>query len=117
MGISEDEGSNEAEQVESIISTIMDENNVKFDIIGRIGIKGAKMRPLRIKVDDNGHRRMILRKAKQLKEIKDFERIYIAPDLTRKQQEEDKVKRDEVKKLRLEGNASARIERGIVVSN
>jgi hypothetical protein len=44
------------------------------------------------------------------------ERIFIVPDRTRIQQDEDKKLREEVKRLRLAGGVRVRIVRGTVVS-
>jgi len=62
-------------------------------------VDGAKIRPVRICIEDADIRRKILKKANSLKDNKKFEKIYIyiSPDLTKKQQEEDKKLREIVK--------------------
>ena len=117
MGINELEENEDSTKIESILEYLMPDIQIKYEIVGRVGVKKDKIRPLRIKIDDHGHRTMILRRAKTLKENSQLNKIFLCPDLTRKQQEEDKIKRDEVKRLRLEGHTSARIERGVVVRN
>ena len=44
-----------------------------------------------------------------------FEKIYISPDLTRKQQEKDKKLRDMVKEYRVQGMTGVKIVRGKIV--
>jgi hypothetical protein len=51
----------------------------------------------------------IIKRAKQLKDVSEFKRIYISPDLTRKQQLEDKELRDKLKSFRKEDQTGARI--------
>jgi hypothetical protein len=51
---------------------------------------------MRVKVENSLHRRRILTSVKKLKGIDGKENIYIAPDLTRQQQEEDRKLRQEV---------------------
>jgi hypothetical protein len=88
---------------------------VEFVVLGRIGAKGEKARPIRIKIDDVGHRRNLLARAKGLKEIDGLERVFIVPDLTRAQQEEGRKLREEVSALRREGKFRIRISKGEIV--
>ena len=58
----------------------------------------------------------ILQQAKQLKDHVSFKRIFITPDLTRKQQEADKKLREKLKELRTNGNEEEyRIKHGKIV--
>jgi hypothetical protein len=50
----------------------------------------------------------ILSRAKDLKNIEDFRRMFISPDLTRKQQKVNKELRVEFKKFREQGEIIAR---------
>ena len=58
---------------------------------------------------------MILKRAKDLKECDSFKKVFITPDLTRKQQETDKVLREQVKKFRSEGHQNVSIRAGKVI--
>ena len=55
--------------------------------------------------------------AKELKNEEEFKKIFISPDLTRKQQEIDKKLRLEVRKFRDNGEPGAKIQAGKVVKN
>ena len=52
-----------------MIKGLIPEVKVEFRIIGRIGKKGTMPRPVRVTVDDQGHRRKLLsrRKSKRTK--------------------------------------------------
>lgn len=110
MGLEEDEDcAKEFQLVTDMIDKLMVEVSVKVEVVGRIGKKEGKMRPLRIKIEDIGHRRMILTRAKKLKGMKGMEKIYIVTDMTRMQQEEDKKLRDKIKSLREDGELHVKI--------
>jgi len=74
------------------------------------------MRPIRIKLNDVEDKRRVLNRARNLKKVAGFEKVYIVPDLMKVQQEEDKKMRDEVKRLREEGDSTARISKGAIVT-
>ena len=59
----------------------------------------------------------ILKRAKNLRNIEDFKKVFIVLDLTKKQQEIDKELRDKLKKFRSEGEQHAKIRRGKVIKN
>jgi len=68
--------------------------------VQRIGrFVAGRIRPLRVRIKTNEARNEILKKARDLKDCEDFKRVYIAPDLSRKQQECDKDLREHVKKF------------------
>jgi hypothetical protein len=116
MGVPEEGADGEGRDIVSdVVKGLVPEVAVEFVIVGRIGKKGTVARPVRIRVEDQGHRRKLLSRAKDLKGKEGLQRIYIVPDLTRMQQQEDKVLRDEVKRLRTSGENGARIEKGVVV--
>ena len=60
---------------------------------------------------------MILRRARELRENDDFKSIYISPDLTRKQQQIDQDLRDNLRRLKAEGDNTddIKIRQGKVV--
>jgi len=78
------------------------EDAVEVQVLGRIGRAGGKPRPIRVKLANCENRRRVLLKAKMLKDTIGFESIYVCPDLTRNQQEEDKKLRDQVRDFRLQ---------------
>ncbi len=77
----------------------------------------GKLRPIKVKVKSLESKTEILKRAKQLKEINSFKKVFISPDLTRKQQKVDKDLRDQVKKFKGEGHDNVRIKSGKVVKN
>lgn len=84
----------------------------------RIGrLVEAKSRPIRLMIKTLDGKKEILARAKQLKENDKFKRMFISPDLTRKQQEMDKELRNQLKKFREEGETEAKIRFGKVVKN
>jgi hypothetical protein len=115
LGMKETDNDEYKDDVEELIKELMGGLYVKIQVGERIGRKDGKARPVRITVEDLRHRRNILRKAKELKNMEGKERIYITPDLTRLQQEDDKKLRDQVKIFRNRGDIDAKIVRGEVV--
>jgi hypothetical protein len=116
MGVPEEGLDGEGREiVADVINGLLPEVKVEFVLMGRIGKRGNGTRPVRVKVDDQSHRRKILGRAKDLKTMEGMDKIFIVPDLTRVQQLEDKKLREEVKRLRASGERGARIEKGVVV--
>jgi hypothetical protein len=89
------------------------------DKIMRIGrrVTENKPRPLKIILKGLDSRKEILARTKNLKEIDTFSKVFITPDLTRKQQERDKELRSQLRRIRDEGEMGARIRYGKVVKN
>ena len=82
----------------------------------RIGkLDESKPRPLRIVVKSLDGKKEILSRAKDLKNAENFKRMFISPDLTRKQQKVDKELRTELKKFREQGESTAKIKYGKIV--
>jgi len=78
----------------------------------RIGMKKEdKVRPIRLVVKSLEGKIEIIKRAKQLKDSSEFKKIFISPDLTRKQQLEDKELRDKLKSFRHDDHSGARITR------
>ena len=46
-----------------------------------------------------------------------YEKVYLQPDLTAKQQEEDKKLRDELKRLKATGETDIKIKAGKIIKN
>ena len=110
-GLTESTDCDENAEVDRIMETLVEEVTIRYRIVGRVGRQEkedkTRCRPLRIRVEDLEQKRRLLAVArgKKLKEAKDdtLRRVYIAPDLTRMQQEEDKKLRDKLKELRGDG--------------
>ena len=90
-----------------------------MDKMHRIGkLVEGKPRPIRVmlktKVDG---KKEILSRAKQLKDHDKFKRMFISPDMTRKQQERDHNLRYHLKQIRESGETEAMIRFGKIVKN
>ena len=117
FGIPEEDDEQEGDKlVNDVINGLLPEIRVEFTALGRIHKKGLNPRPLRIKIDDAGHRRKILARAKDLHSSDKFNKIYINPDLTREQQLADMKLRKEVKRLR-EAGEIVKIIKGEIVKD
>jgi PHD-finger len=109
MGLGEEENEQvTGKLIEKIIDELMPEVQVGFKMIGRIGRKGEKARPVRIEMVEPAHKRRILTRAKNLKGIDEFKALYVVADLTRVQQEEERLKREKARVSRQEQSGSAR---------
>ena len=117
MGIEESKTDQEVEaMIREMITEVTDKDTVEMVVKGRIGKSNdKKSRPIRVEIESPAARRLILKKASTLQKNKTFERIYVVPDLTRKQQEEDKLLRDKLKELRGNGMEGIKISKGCIV--
>ena len=86
-----------------------------IEVVSRVGRAATnKVRPTCIKVKTLEGRAEILRCAKNLKDGS-LKRVYISPDLTRRQQEVDKDLRQKLKGFREGSEPNARIRGGKIV--
>ena len=116
MGVKEGTEDKDKEMVMELMKVLGLEDADEVQVMGRIGKVGVKPRLIRIKLVNWENRRKVMLRAKQLKDSLGFEHVYICPDLTRKQQEEDKKLRDQVKEFRGKGKHDrVKISRGQVV--
>ena len=115
--LSEEMSDKETEEfVAEMLSTVVGTEEVDMKVHGRLGRKESdKKRPVRVEISDAAARRTIMKKAINLKKEPKYEKIYVSPDLTRKQQEMDKALRDKVKELRAQGVEGVKINKGCVV--
>jgi len=119
MGV-KDESEEEAQEGTNSVMDLMKvlglEDAGEVQVLGRIGKAGGKPRPIGIKLGNWENRRRVLLKAKMLKDTTGFENVYVCPDLTRNQQEENKKLRDQVRDFRGKGgHDKVKIIRGPVV--
>lgn len=88
------------------------------EMMMRLGrVSEGKLRPLRIKLKTMEGRKEILTRAKNLRNIDRYKRLFITPDLTKKQQEMDKALRMKLKEIREGGDREAKINNGKIVKN
>ena len=70
-----------------------------------------------MRVRDLTDKGRLLSRAKKLRYVPEMNKIYIVPDLTLVQQQEDKKLREEVKRLRENGVANVKIYKGKVLTD
>src|SRR6267154_2756234 len=104
-------------KVEAIITEVgVDISKVKY--FGRVGkrtqVPGGRARIVRVVCEDLETRRSVLKGANKLKVATGYERTYIAPDLTKSQQDLDKKLRDRLKVIR-EQHKDAKINNGEII--
>ena len=75
----------------------------------------GRSRPIRVKLLSSEARFEILKRAKDLKDHDKFGKVFLSPDLTRKQQVVEKDLRDNYKRLRGEGHSNLKIRSGKIV--
>ena len=76
-------------EVGKIVEALITEIKIPFKLLGRIARKCEEARPVREKLSDVDDRKRLLVRAKNLKN-EGFDKIFLVPDLTKIQQEEDK---------------------------
>ena len=83
----------EQKKVEELIGKIGIQGKVEVKHrAGRQREEGAKPRPVIVKAEDGEMRDKLLRNARKLSTMEETKRVYIAPDLTPQQREEDRKK-------------------------
>jgi len=118
-GVPEKDAEQDIDQVTEILGTGLHmDYDRHISSVMRIGkLDENKPRPIRIVIKSMDGKKEILSRAKDLKNVEDFKRMFISPDLTRKQQKVDKELRTELKKFREQGETAAKIKYGKIVKN
>ena len=116
MGVKESDGDKEV--IDDILGKLAGprilSNITSFERMGR---KSEKVRPIRVTLKNMDTKYDILSKAKNLKNQEEYKKVFVVPDLTRKQQEEDKKLRNKLKEIRDSGDKDVRIKKGKIVKN
>lgn len=87
-----------------------------IETIARIGkFSHEKPRPIKLVIKTIEGRKEILIRAKMLRELDSYKGIFVAPDLTRRQQDYDKDLRSNLKRIRDEGEPEAVIRSGKII--
>ena len=115
MGLPEESEEEDRAKIGTIVNSLIEEVQIKFLVLGRIGKKGEKPRPLRVKFENLEDKRRVLGRARNLKKTEGLDKVYVVPDLTKMQQDEDKKLRSEVKRLRENGETNVKISKGAVI--
>ena len=118
MGLSENMTEQETNEfIEEMFTTMMEREKSRYEIKGRIGrsVQSNKCRPMRVEFEDPVYKRNLMKRANTLKRDSKYEKIFLSPDLTRKQQEEDKILRDKVKEYKSQGVEGVKINKGCVI--
>ena len=124
-------GIREDEDAEKRVEAIMQELGHKrqYQVLGRIGklrkdvageergAVGVRCRLVSVKLGSVGDKWRIVSEARKLSKSADMKDIFISPDLTRKQAEEDRELRTKLKEIRLSGefNDGVEIHKGKIV--
>lgn len=118
-GVPETDAERDIDTVTQILSLGLHLDFTRYvESMMRIGrVQTERPRPLRLKLKSQNARKEILARAKNLKESEDYKRMFITPDLTRKQQEADKELRMKLKEIREGGEPEAKIKFGKIVKN
>ena len=104
--------------IEDMFGRLVGQRGVKSILsVERLGQKKDKIRAVRVVLSNTDTKYEILSKAKDLSKIEEYKKVFVAPDLTRKQQEEDKKLRAKLKELREAGDAEVRIKKGKIIKN
>lgn len=90
-------------------------NAIEADKIERIGRRNGKPRLVRAVLKNTEAKAKLLQAGPLLSKRPEFARVYISPDMTRRQQETDKILRDKLKDLRSQGATDVKISKGRIV--
>jgi hypothetical protein len=117
MGIKEDNEDDAA--VKDLFTVLVGSKGVKaVSSVERIGrAQAGKIRPIRVKMINSDSKLDVLKSCSDLRKHEEYKKVYISPDLTRKQQEADKSIRDKLKEMRNGGETDIRIKKGKIVKN
>src|SRR2546425_2484360 len=103
------------DKVKEIVRAVgLEENKIKY--FGRVGrmVPGAKPRIVRVVCEDSETKRKFLKESNRLKSMEGFANKYVAMDLTKVQQVQDKNLREKLKEFRVR-DKDARINNGEIV--
>jgi PHD-finger len=117
MGIKEDDEDETA--VKDLFTVLVGSKGVKaVTSVERIGrVTAGKTRPIRVKMANSDSKLDVLKASSDLRKHEEYKKVYISPDLTRKQQEADKLIRDKLKEMRNGGETDIRIKKGKIIKN
>jgi PHD-finger len=117
MGIKEENEDETA--VKDLFTVLVGSKAVKAVIsVERIGrTQAGKIRPIRVRMINSDSKLDVLKACSDLRKHEEYKKVYISPDLTRKQQEADKLIRDKLKEMRNGGETDIRIKKGKIVKN
>ena len=110
---------NDEQLVKDLFTVLVGNKGVRaISRVERIGrVKPGTTRPVRVLMANTDSRTEILQSCPDLRKHEEYKKVYISPDLTRKQQESDKIIRDKLKEMRTAGETNIRIKRGKIVKN
>ena len=111
------EGSQDEEEIREVFTKLAGIRGVRSIVrIERIGRRAVnKIRPVRVVLNNMDGRLEILKQAPGLKSWEEYKKLFISPDLTRKQLEREKTLRLKLKEIREGGERNAKISKGRVV--
>lgn len=106
----------DSEAIEDLIKNGLDLGHVKMEAVVRLGKKvEGKARLTKVQLDTVKSKREMLNNAKKLRNTASWSRIYITPDLSPKEREENRKLREELKKRTADGEEGLVIRRGKII--
>jgi hypothetical protein len=116
-GLEENDETDSISQIQSVMSAIKMESQEPPTHIIRLGEKKTgRIRPTRITVGAMSDKRSIMTNAKLLRHHKEFEKVYISPDLTPKERDANNKLVQEMKSRREGGETELIISRGKIIT-
>ena len=117
FGVAEMDAGEDSEVVKQLFSTLKLDYARHVESLVRIGkFSTEKSRPIKLRIKSFEGKKEILIRAKLLRELEGYKGVFIAPDLTRKQQALDKDLRMNLKTIKEAGQKQAFIKAGKIVT-
>ena len=110
--------SNESELVNHILQNVLENENIEVTATKRVPNtrREGQNRMIIVTLRNKQMRDQVLRSAKNLRRIPEWDGVYIGPDLTKKERESDYNLRQELKRRRNNGEKNLMIRRGHIVT-
>ena len=103
-------------EIKDILSSAGITDTINFEVQGKVGkTTSDNTTMVRISIIDFMHRSNVLKAAKNLKNVSGREKVFIMPDLTKKQQDQGKKLRFKLKEIREGGERLARIQNNEII--
>lgn len=106
------------DQVNHLLKDVLELNDVVVEEVKRVPERkiDGKKRMIIATMKDKAMRDRVLKSAKKLRQIRDWDHVYLAPDLTKRDREQDYQLRQELKHRRETGEKNLIIRRGKIIT-
>ena len=116
FGVAEMDAGEDSEAIERLFTTLKLDYTRHVESQVRVGkFSPDKPRPLKLKIKTFEGKKEVLVRAKMLRDLDSYKGVFLAPDLTRKQQAVDRDLRTNLKRIRDEGEEHSFIKSGKIV--